>query len=322
MLARITLLAASLAASGVAGDPPVAAVRQEAALAYRWTQGETIRYRVNQLTTTTTTGAPAMRDGNHEQSMTQLIRLVVESIATDGTATLQQMIESVKVEISSPMAKFSYDSAAAAPAGGTQAMHFIDASLRGIYAAMIGEPVTLVLSPQGDVQKVEGLARIVEKMMQSLPQDPGGSAVTANLQQNFGEDAVRTVFAQGFAQFPNRPLEPGDTWTTTATAKNSGSTTSTEFTLQGSERAGARHLAIATKLTITQEPAVDHRPFAVELGQASGEGDLLFDVSKGRLQSGTTRLTTPMTLSRPAADGTSVKMKMVTTTTLKIELVQ
>ena len=154
----IMLLAAGLAASGVVDDPSAAAIRQETTFAYRWTLGETVRYRVNQLMTTTITGGPTIRDENHEKSMTQIVRLVVESIATDGTATLQQTIESVKVEISSPQAKFSYDSTAATPAGGAQPMHFIDASMRGMYAAMIGEPITLVLSPQGDVQKVEGMA--------------------------------------------------------------------------------------------------------------------------------------------------------------------
>jgi hypothetical protein len=265
-----------------------------------------------------------MRDGNQEQSTTQIIRLVVESIATDGTATLQQMLESVKVELSSPMRKFSYDSAAATAAGGAQGSHFIDASLTSVYAAMIGEPFTLVLSPQGDVQKVEGMDRIIRKMLERLPQGPGASAVTADREQNLGDDAKPTLFAQGFVQFPNTPLRPGDTWTTTVTARNGGTTTSRVFTLQGSERAGARYLAkIATKLTITPDSvAVSQMPFAVEPGQRSGEGEWLFDVDKGRLQSGTTRMTVPITMSSPGPDGTSVKTKMATTTTLKIELEQ
>jgi hypothetical protein len=38
---------------------------------------------------------------------------------------------------------------------------------------MIGEPFTLVLSPQGDVQKVEGMDSIIRKMLERLPRVRG-----------------------------------------------------------------------------------------------------------------------------------------------------
>ena len=49
---------------------------------------------------------------------------------------------------------------------------------------------------------------------------------------------------------------------------------------------------------------------------------MLFDVAKGRLQRGTTRVTLPMTMSGTGPDGTPVSMQTNAKTTVTIELVE
>ena len=79
---------------------------------------------------------------------------------------------------------------------------------------MIGESFTLVMAPTGEVQKVEGFAKLAEKMFKSVPQDPAVAGILDGLKANLSDDAMRSMFTQTFAQFPNRPLKSGDTWNT------------------------------------------------------------------------------------------------------------
>ena len=111
------------------------------------------------------------------------------------------------MEMNSPMFSMAYDSAN--PDAGDNPMN---AMLKNIFSAMIGESFTLVMAPTGEVQKVEGFAKLAEKMFKNIPQDPATAGMLDGLKANLSDDAMRNMFTQTFAQFPNRPLKSGDTW--------------------------------------------------------------------------------------------------------------
>ena len=74
MSSRITFVtAAGAVALGLLCGPTVSALRQDVTLRYRWTKGETIRYRIVQQSTTTISGIPGMGDMAIDQSTTQVI---------------------------------------------------------------------------------------------------------------------------------------------------------------------------------------------------------------------------------------------------------
>src|SRR5262245_17902537 len=100
LLAVLALLASTVSA--------LTAVRQEVTLAYRWAKGETVLYRVTQQVTTTMSGVPGAGDLSFEQTMNQVLRSVPESIAADGTATLRQTVDSVRVEMRTPMGQMGF----------------------------------------------------------------------------------------------------------------------------------------------------------------------------------------------------------------------
>jgi len=81
---------------------------QEVTLRYGWTKGEETRTRMTQqastsISATAIPGGPG--NGSVESSMSQVFRTIVEDVATDGTATLRPVIESVRMELSSPLGK-------------------------------------------------------------------------------------------------------------------------------------------------------------------------------------------------------------------------
>ena len=142
MSSRIEFVTAGAVALGLLCGPSVSALRQDVTLRYRWTKGEAIRYRIVQQSATTISGLPGgMPDMTIDQSTTQIFRSIAEEITPDGTTTLRQVVESVKMEMNSPMFTMSYDSAN--PAAGDNPMN---AMLKGVLTPMIGGSFTLVMA--------------------------------------------------------------------------------------------------------------------------------------------------------------------------------
>jgi hypothetical protein len=307
--------------------PAVRAYGQDVTLRYRWTKGETVRYRLTQRTMSTVTGAPGgMGEVNIEQNMIQVFRSVVDGVTAEGNATLQQVVESIRVEVSSPMGKYTFDSAdGKSPASGNQGPVPGQEMMGKIFAAMVGEAFSLELSPTGQVLKVEGIQRVLDKMMSELPKDQMSAQMMSNLKQNFSDDAMKNTFSQGFAQLPDHPLKPGDSWTSSATVVNPAMgklSTSTTSTLQPSAGASSSPARILTKISMTQEsPSANPMGITMRLDSASGDGELLFDVAKGRFQGGTTKLTMPLMMTGSTPDGSQLNMTTLTKTTITIELI-
>ncbi len=307
------------------GGASLSAVRQEVTLRYRWNKGETLRYRMTQQSSSTLSGLPGgMGDITIEQSTAQVYRVAAKDVASDGTTTLEQVIESIKMDMDAPMGKMSFDSTKPAPASGNP----MDDLLKTVLSPLAGAQFTLTLTPTGSVQKVEGISRAMEKMFANLPQDPQVQGMLSGLKANLSDDGIKGMFSQGFAQMPQQPLKPGDTWKASFTIPNpavGAMTTSIVSTLQGVEGSGADQVAkIATKLTITQDEGVKGQMpmgMSAKLGASSGEGEVLFDVAKGQARKGVTRLTMPVMISGSAPDGTAMNMQSLVKTTLTIEIV-
>jgi hypothetical protein len=260
-----------------------------------------------------------------DQSTTQAMRWVVEDVAADGTTTLRQVFESVKMEMNSPMFAMSFDSAK--PDAGDNPM---SAMLKGVLTPMIGESFTFVMAPTGEVQKVEGLSKLTEKMFQSLPQDPAAAGILDGLKANLSDDAMRSTFMQTFAQFPNKPLKLGDTWNTQVSVGNpmlGGLITSTTSTLKSVEGEGSNRIAtIVTTSAIKQDPSkpaqANPMGLSMQMGTGAGDGEQVFDAGTGRFRRSTTHVTIPMSMSGTGPDGTALNMKTSVKTTTTVEIVQ
>ena len=326
MRSRIGFVTAGVVALGLLCGPSVSALRQDATLRYRWTKGETIRYRIVQQNTTTISGLPGgMGDMSIDQSMSQTIRWVAEEVAADGTTTLRQVFEAVKMEMNSPMFGMSYDSAK--PDAGDNPMN---AMLKNIFTPLMGQSFTLVMAPTGEVQKVEGLSKLAEKMFQNIPQDPAAAGMLDGLKANLSDEAMRGMFMQSFAQFPNKALKSGDTWNTQISVANpmlGGLNTSVTSTLKAVEGDGSNRVAtIVTASTIKQDatkPApANPMGLTMQLGDAAGDGEQMFEAGTGRFRRSTNRVTIPMSVSGAGPDGTPLNMKTNVKTTTTVEIVQ
>lgn len=295
---------------------------QEVALRFHWTKGETLRYRVTQQANVTMSNLPGMGDMNVTSTVVQVQQFAVQDIAPDGTATVSVTFESVKMEMISPMATISYDSAA--PPKTADPMTDMMAKSFG---AIVGQSVTLVVAPNGAIKKIDGLTAIAQKMSAALP--PGAAAGgLPGMSPMMTEDTIRGMFEQNFAALPDRPVKTGETWKHDNKVKTAMGLveTAATFTLKGVEaREGSQFatLGMAATNKITMDPAATASlPMTMTMGPGTSQGDVVFDVKGGHLQRSTIQSTQPMSMSMTGPDGSSLNIEAITRTNLTVELVQ
>jgi Family of unknown function (DUF6263) len=298
---------------------PATAFRQDVTLAYKWTKGETLRYRIDQTADTTMSGMPGMPEVTLNQVANQIFKLTVDDLTADGVVTLNQVFESMRMNFTTPAGKISIDSAAPNAAAAPP-----EQIAQKIFSALVGEPFTIVLAPSGKVEKIEGFTRLMDKMAASIPADPAAAAAFQQLKSGLNDGQMNAMFSQGFPQFPAKPIKPGDSWSNALTLPNPalGTTITTIGLTLVSTDGGTAKLAGKVKVEADPKgaPAPGMMGMKTELMTANGDSEMVFDVARGRLRTATTSITLPMSMSGTGPDGTPVNMKMNAKSVVKIEL--
>ena len=308
MISRRLSLAAALATTFTLALVQ-AAPRQDATLRYRWNKGDVLRYMVTQENNVTMSGTP-MGDMNGASTMTQSHEYTVADVAADGTGTVRVKFASIKMGVNSPMGSIVWDSASP-NAGGDPMSQMIAQSM----SPLVGQTITLVISPTGAVTKIDGLGPIMEKInagMASSPmgQMPGmGGAIT--------EESLRGMFEQSFTQLPERPIKTGESWTKDNTVKMPfGVVNSTaKLALQGVSNGIATITYSATNKVTVDNSKAAAQGMNVTMGDGASDGQLLFDVKAGRVQKLTINGTQPMSMNM---GGQSMGATTKTQTTIEL----
>jgi hypothetical protein len=315
---RRSLRIAFMIAAALISSATLAA--QDVTLRFKWTKSEEIRYRTTIQTDMQMSGMPGMGDMNVTMTMVQLTKMTVDDVAADGSATLRNTYESIKMTMQIPMmGEVTYDSAAPPPAGSNAMADMIGKSV----GAMVGEAITMVVAPNGKVGKIDGLSRVAEKVKAATP---GAGAPGMNTDSFFSEDAQRSAIEQSFAWMPEKPVRPGDTWKNEFKIPSPlGSQVNTMVnTLKGQETVGGNNVArIATTGTIkpTGEPGT-MGPMTVTMGEGKSTGETLFDTKLGRVRKSTGTMTQPLSMRMSGPDGTDIAIQAVQKTTSTMELIE
>jgi hypothetical protein len=296
---------------------------QGVTLRYHWIKGDALTYRMVILTTSEVSGVPGRGEMKIDQTMTQSLKIAVDDVAADGTATLKQTCESVKMEMDGPMGKFVYDTAAPSSSANPMAQ-----SMGRVLGAMVGESITVVTTADGSVRKVEGASRIMEKVVKGLPQDPGAAAIAQSLKSSLSDEALKATLEQSFSKLPEGPVKPGDSWKGQLSMGNdmigkiSGALDFTLKGFEGTEDAATARIGVAMAMKQETAPPAGPGGMTMKLHDAKGEGEMFFDVAKGRIRKSTMKSTMPSTIAGQGPDGSPVTMQNTTTTTMSMELVE
>ncbi len=295
-------------------------------LRYRWTKGEVLTYRTTVQSNVVMSGIPGMGEMTVGTTITQMSKMTTEDVAADGSATIRNLIESVKMEMAMPMGMgtMTFDSAAPATAGGDPMM---DAFAKG-FGLMVGESFTMVMTPSGKVTKVEGMAKILEKAKATSPEMAAALGASGGLEGLMGDEAQRSTLEQGFTAMPDKPVKAGDAWKNEFKMTNPFGvlTAAFAFTMKGVETINGREVVrIASTGTIKAAPGAAPAamgPMTVAIGDGTSTGETFFDIKRGRVQKATSIVELPMTMNMTGPDGTSISLQAASKATTTIEIIE
>lgn len=309
-------LAAALALTLLAALP----ASGQSLLQYRWKQGDVLVYETTIKTDSTMTGMPGMTDVSLAQTMTQRIRLLAAAVAPDGSVTLHQTVEAVSIEMSSPMGKVVYDSA---DPGGAEKDEGAKA-LATVFGGMVGSTLSISMAANGAIQRIDGIQKVLDKIMQGLPPDRSAGAMAQSLRSVMSDEALRASLEQSFPRLPPQAVKSGDTWTgqTALGSQVIGRVAGTQtFTLKGVE-AGVATIGVALSLKQESAPPIGPSGATVKLGESKGDGQIDFDVTNGRIRKSTMQTEMPSTMTAPGPDGRPSTLKNTTRTSMAMALVE
>ncbi|CAN5663761.1 hypothetical protein BH23GEM11_BH23GEM11_03100 [soil metagenome] len=284
----------------LAGFAPAAAEAQEVQLRYQFPEGMDLRYEMIQRSSTSFPGGM----GEMVQTMRQGMRMeVVEQVAPDG-AVVRNTVESIRMDMQSPMGNQSWDSSTEGPP--------TDPALRPL-AALVGMTTEAVLSTDGRVLEAGDLSDMLERMAEDMDAE-----TVALLESTMGSEAVETFFAQNFQTLPTEAVSPGESWDYSMSIPAPGlGTLETRFihTLERVEdRGGVRVALVAITGTLGGlEPDPDS-PMAGVVQFEGGDisGRMEFDLTNGRiLESVTTTLMRMGVMGESVASETEVTFRLV-----------
>jgi hypothetical protein len=291
-------------------------------LRYNWKQGDVLTYRTVVRTNSTITGGPN-GPGSFDQTFGQTLKVTVAAVTPDGTATLRQVIEAVSLEVNAPAGKMAYDSS---KPPGPDADPRLQTMARTV-GAMVGEAISVTMAPTGAVRRIDGTARIIDKLMADLPRDPMAGALAQNIKGMLSDDALRSSLEQSFSRMPDAPVKVGDSWTAEQAvgADAIGKIVGTSrFTLKGVDGAGDAAVArIDVALSLKQQDVpAGGVSMTMKLESGKGEGDLLFRVAAGRVERSSMRTDMSSSATLRAPEGGTVTLKNVAHTQMTMELIK
>jgi hypothetical protein len=301
-----------------------AADAQTVTLRYGWTKGEARTYRMTTQTDSAITGLPnAPGPVTTAQTMTQVLKFVAEDVAADGTMTLRQTFQSIRMETTNPMGKFVVDTATSGTSQDPMSQR-----ARELMSAMVGESVLIEMAPDGVVRKVDGASGIADKITRMMAADPATAAAGQGLKTTLGGEALKTALQQTFPRLSLPPVKVGDTWTAQLAMGNIAIgriTGRSTFTLKAIEGTAEAPIArISVDLVLKQDvvpPPSGPAAMVMTLGDARGAGEILFAVTGGRIQRSTMRTDMPSTVVMNGPDGSPATLANKTTITVTMELV-
>lgn len=296
---------------------------QDVGLRYRWTKGQVDKYQLTQEVQMHMGGIPGLGEMTVTTTIGQAYSMTAMDVAANGNASLNMVIDAIKMSLASPMMNMSYDSAA-----GTAPTDAMGAAMANVFSAMIGKNIQVVMTPRGSVEQVSGASEMLKGMAEKMGgmSGPGMPSPT----DMFSNDSLKAMFSQSFAMMPPAAVGVGGTWSNAFTIPNplGDIAFSGTSTLSAIEKVNGRDMAKIT-VAFTTRPAggptnapASPIPMTVTLGLGKGDSEIWFDIAAGRVEKVVGNTAQPMDMSMTLPDGQTMSLQADTRTKQTLERVQ
>jgi hypothetical protein len=161
-----------------------------------------------------------------------------------------------------------------------------------------------------------------------MSRDPAAAAAAQGLRSMMTDEALKAMMEQSFARLPGNPVKVNDTWDgqldlgNDIVGKIGGAVKFTVKAIDGAEDAAMARIAVSLVLKQETAPPPGPNGMVMKLGAATGDGEMLFDVARGRIRKSTMKSNMPSTITMQAPDGSPATLQNRTTTTVTMETVE
>jgi hypothetical protein len=248
------------------------AIAQE--LRWKFQPGQRLRYEiVQEMAITGTVGAAADLQNTSRQQTE--ITWEVDRVDASGDAVIRQRFDRIRTKMTLPTGSLEYDSSQKGPATGMAAVN------SPLYAALVKSPIEITVSPIGEVKSVT-LTAEVQAALKRMP-------TAATLGDLSKPRVFQNLFLAGFPTLHGqREHEAIVEWTTETdvTLPTGGKQTIVNVYQNEGKRSarGATLAVIRPKRTVTIS---DDDTTKRTVKNETSSGEILFDITAGRLQSST-----------------------------------
>jgi hypothetical protein len=205
-----------------------------------------------------------------ENSENLEMEFVCDDVLPSGVASLRQRLRRVRISMTEPDETLKYDTNEGAPNDLT--LQQMDRIIR----PMIGADWSMQCDTRGKISRVV-LPEMALNALKASPDAFGGKL--------FSEAGLKWIAEQAEISLPEKPVKPGDKWTTSNDVKAAFGTMNyqREYTFTGSDdKPGIEKIQVKVKIELKPDPDSKF-PFIVKLISGSGSGDILFDNQLGRV---------------------------------------
>jgi hypothetical protein len=171
----------------------------------RLKEGATFRIRVSSDQTITLTA-----QGKNVDVLRMIdvgYKCTVQKVAANGDATMKVDYDSLYLMEKSPAMTIEYDSSQPRPI----------TPLARYLGAVVGQSLTVTLSPMGRVLEIEGVSQMLEKLKteQARAELPAQvqTAISNSIEQGFGEASTKAGLEMITDFYPQSPIKVGESWT-------------------------------------------------------------------------------------------------------------
>jgi len=80
------------------------------------------------------------------------------------------------------------------------------------YAAILGQAFYARITPEGRIERINGLDAMISHVRAKLPPGAAREATSRNLKQQFNESVIKELFENCMAVYPPQPVRVGESW--------------------------------------------------------------------------------------------------------------
>lgn len=264
-----------------------AAQAADAPLRWKFEVGEKLDYNMVQEMNMSAAGAAV---GNMNTTMRQEMNMTWDVQGVDeqtGEAVIKQKFERVKIKMTTPVGGFEYDSKSeAAPTG-------LGAMIAPMYKAMTQGDFEITMTARGEVKDV----KVPEEVLTALKSSPGAAA----LGDMASPEGFKKMISQGALVLPESAPKKDEKWSTKVEMNNPAvgkQTVETTYQYEGTKDVDGTTFAVIKpelKMDFEAKPSAEGEvkppaatpQISMKIADQSSDGEVLFNIAKGRLYSTT-----------------------------------